>query len=286
MRTQLAVLGSPISHSRSPRLHGAAYERLGLPWTYGAIRVGAAGLRLFTEGRGEEWRGLSCTMPLKEDAYALAHERDALAEESGAVNTLLRLPARVGSPPRWAGFNTDVPGLAAAIRRAGLTADHAVVLGAGATAASAVLALRELGAASVTVLARRSEAAGDLARQFNGTRRSSADAPMAVRGATFDTYHGGDPTTVVSTLPGPAGSAVTVHPDLMGAALFDVAYDPWPSPLARRWTDAGSPSHGGLGMLIEQALLQVRIFVNGDPGASLPDEAALLRHLYDVGMGR
>lgn len=286
MTKHLAVLGSPISHSRSPQLHRAAYERLDLPWTYDAIRVGASGLRLFTGGRDEAWRGLSCTMPLKEEAYALAHERDPIAEESGAVNTLLRLPAPAGQPPRWAGFNTDVPGLAEAIRKAGLIAAEAVVLGAGATAASAVLALRMLDTRSVTVLARRSEAAQDLARRFDGTQQTSTSAPISVRAATFDTYAGGDATTVVSTLPGPAGSTVTLHPDLLAAALFDVAYDPWPSPLAQRWTDAGGASYGGLGMLIEQALLQVRIYVNGDPHAPLPDETSLLGHLYDVGMGR
>lgn len=286
MPTQLAVLGRPIAHSRSPQIHRAAYERLGLPWKFSAIRVDAPALRQFTDGRGEEWRGLSCTMPLKEQAFAIAEWRDPAAQETGAVNTLLRLPGEgANGAPRWAGFNTDVPGLAAAIRKAGLNVERSVVLGAGATAASAILALRMLGAEHITVLARRSAAATELAQRFDGSREPQRTDAITVSSASLDDDTGRDVTAVVSTLPGPAGQQVSLHPSLLRAPLFDVAYDPWPSPLAERWAEAGTASHDGLGMLIEQALIQLRIFVGGDPRSALPDEAALLAHLYNAGMG-
>src|SRR5690606_15262232 len=109
--------------------------------------------------------------------HRLSTVLDPVAEESGVVNTLLRVTGR-GSKPAWAGFNTDVAGLAAAIEEAGLDASSTIVLGAGATAVSAVLAARSLGARSATILARRPEAARALAERFDGTS-TGADGSAA-----------------------------------------------------------------------------------------------------------
>lgn len=265
---RLAVLGSPIGHSRSPRIHRAAYAVLGLPWEYEAVECGAAELGPWLAERsaavgaagGPEWRGLSLTMPLKEEAHRLAAVLDPVAEESGVANTLMHL---VGDT--WAGFNTDVGGLAAAIREAGLDAARTVVIGSGATAVSAVLAARSLGAERVTVLARREEAARALAERFG-----------AAHGALVGDRAARDATLLVSTLPGPAGRELELPATPTRVPLFDVAYDPWPSPLAERWRAAGGEAHSGLGMLIHQALLQVRIFVGGDPALPLDREDEVL----------
>lgn len=260
---RVAVLGSPIAHSRSPVIHAAAYRALQLPWDYRAIRVGESGLRSFLDGRDERWIGFSLTMPLKAEAHRIAASLDAVAMESGVVNTLLRV-GTAGEVPQWAGFNTDVVGLARAIDRAGLDATRTVVLGSGSTAVSAVLAARRLAADAVTVLGRRAEAAAELARRFDviGDALDGAAGAAAVREATL----------IVSTLPGPAGAALELPSHAFDVPLYDVAYDPWPSPLARRWTAAGGSAHAGLDMLVEQAIVQVRIFTTGDPAAPLPDE--------------
>ena len=257
---RLAVLGSPIGHSRSPRIHRAAYEVLGLPWEYEAVECGEAELAGWLAARSQDWRGLSLTMPLKEEAHRLATVLDPVAEESGVVNTLMHL---IGDT--WAGFNTDVGGLAAAIREAGLDVTRTVVIGAGATAVSAVLAARSLDATRITVLARRPEAARDLAERFG-----------AAHGALASGRAEGDATLVISTLPGPAGREIERPTELSSVPLFDVAYDPWPSPLAERWRAAGGEAHSGLGMLIHQALLQIRIFVGGDPAVPLEREDEVL----------
>lgn len=251
----LAVLGSPIAHSQSPVIHLAAYRELGLAWSYGREELQAVELQDFLAAHRRGWRGFSLTMPLKEEAHRLAAILDPVARESGVVNTLLRLDSE--SQP-WAGFNTDVGGLAAAIRHAGLDASRTVVLGAGATAVSAVLAARSLGAERISVAARRPEAARALAERFQ--------------------LHGGasSATLVISTVPGHAGAELEVKAGLLGAPLFDVVYSPWPSPLAQRWLRAGGEAHSGIGMLVEQALLQVRIFVGGDPGAPLAAEDRVL----------
>jgi shikimate dehydrogenase len=64
--------------------------------------------------------------------------------------------------------------------------------------------------------------------------------------------------------------------ELHASALFDVSYAPWPTAMASRWLDSGGTVIPGIDMLIEQALLQVRVFVGGDPGIALPDEQRVL----------
>lgn len=268
---RLGVLGKPIAHSKSPAIHAAAYGVLGLPWSYDRAELDAPELEGHLAGLGADWRGLSLTMPLKEDAARLARVIDPVAAESGVVNTLLRLTDDASGRPQWAGFNTDVAGLARAIERAGLDASATVVLGAGATAVSAVLAARTLGAGSqgaqrLVIAARRPEAAAELAARFG----------EGVSAMTLGDSPDFDPTLVISTLPGPASETVVLPEAFLRVPLFDVAYDPWPSPLATRWRAAGGVAHAGLDMLVEQALVQIRIFVNGDPDTPLTDEESVL----------
>lgn len=292
----LAVLGSPIRHSKSPAIHAAAYTQLGLDWSYGREELQAADLKSFLAGLGPEWRGLSLTMPLKEEAHRIALVRDPIAEESGVVNTLLRLgvPAP-GGGSAWAGFNTDVGGLAAAIAKVGLDATRTAVIGSGATAVSALLAARRLGAEHVEIVARNAAAVADLVARFCDTREPGTERPLQVSGTVTSQepdrtgaaenpapQQAAVPTLVISTLPGQAGNELELPEALLRAPLFDVAYDPWPSPLAERWRAAGSAAHSGDGMLIEQALLQIRIFVAGDPATPLQHEERLLEVMRDA----
>lgn len=264
MRDQLAVLGWPIAHSLSPRIHRAAYGVLGLPWSYSAVRCGAAELAGFIAGRGPEWRGFSVTMPLKEEAHRLAATLDPIAQASGVVNTLARR-----ADGGWDGFNTDVPGLAAAVAGSGLDATRTVVLGTGATAVSAVLAAQRLGAERVWVAGRNAAAAQGIATRLEG------HGPVEVCTPADPALERARATLVISTLPGPAGREVPVPAGLTAVPLFDVAYDPWPSPLAARWRAAGGSASPGTDMLIEQAIVQIRIFTGGGTETPLANEAAV-----------
>ncbi|MGR2751628.1 shikimate dehydrogenase [Agromyces arachidis] len=265
-RRRLAVLGSPIAHSRSPALHLAAYRRLGLDWTYDRFEVGEGGLAGFVDGLGPEWRGLSITMPLKAEALALADDAERLAERAGAANTLLLTP-----DGRRHAFNTDIGGIVGALADAGVrTIRHGVIVGGGATAASALVAMAELGAAAVEVCVRdagRAASVVDLGRALGlvvETRSvSRLSEPVAA-------------DLVVSTVPGGTDLGVGPSAELVAAPLLDVAYAPWPTALASAWAERGGTAVHGLGMLVHQALLQVRIFRTGDPFAELPDEPGLL----------
>jgi shikimate dehydrogenase len=266
----LAVLGSPIAHSQSPAIHQAAYAALGLDWEYGRFELEADGLSAFLDSRGQEWRGFSLTMPLKFEALAQADEVDATARITGAVNTLIFSGA--GAARRLHGFNTDVAGLVDSLAADGITTARSVlILGGGATAGSAIMAAAELGAAGVIVAVRRPEAADglhELARAAGVTLRIVALADAVATASEVE--------LVISTLPGGADAGLRFDPEFMiGTPLYDVAYSPWPSPLGAAWQQAGGRVISGIGMLLHQALVQVRIFVTGDPFAELPNEKAV-----------
>ncbi|PPF16576.1 shikimate dehydrogenase [Rathayibacter sp. AY1A7] len=263
---RLAVLGAPIAHSKSPALHAAAYRVLGLDWSYRAVETTEATLSEVVSG--EPWHGLSLTMPLKHAVRPLLAEEDAVARATGAVNTVL--VDRSGPAPRLRGFNTDVAGIVRALAEAGVvSAERVQVLGGGATAASALAAAAELGAARVDLVLRTASRAVELA-----PLAESLGVLISVR--SFADWSTGAPL-VISTLPGRAADGLDV-PDaaVAGSTLFDVAYSPWPSALARRWEQGGSPVVSGLGMLLHQALVQVRIFVGGDPDLPLDREDEVL----------
>ncbi len=111
---ECAVVGSPIAHSRSPVLHRAAYAALGLTdWSYKRVELHAGELRSWLAGLGDNWRGVSVTMPLKQEAVTGADTASDLAADLRAANTLIR---GVGG---WHADNTDVAGLSGAIRELG-----------------------------------------------------------------------------------------------------------------------------------------------------------------------
>lgn len=242
-----AVLGSPISHSLSPALHQAAYVALGLDWRYDAIEVTEPELPGFIANLDRSWVGLSLTMPLKEAVIDLLDEVDATARAIRAVNTVL--PSDRG----WQGTNTDVSGIVTALREAGAPdrLASATVLGAGATARSAVAALAMLGVGHVTICARRRAAAEDvagLAARLGLAAEASDAAPRPDLLAA---------DVVVCTLPDVGGEPWAAVADSAQGVLLDAAYDPWPTPLAAAWPVETIAS--GRDLLLWQAVEQVRL---------------------------
>jgi shikimate dehydrogenase len=274
-RRGAAVLGSPIAHSLSPVLHQAAYDALGLDgWTYRAVECnGAALLDMLRLLETEGLAGVSLTMPLKRAVLPLLARMDRVAEDVGGANTVLF----GGIPGEWFGANTDVPGMVAALE--GLVSggsDVACVLGGGATAASALAALRDLGYARCVVCVRRPGASSHLeevaARVGVAIEVTPWDqAPALVRDAGL----------VIATTPADATDALApeVSPSA-DAVLFDVVYAPWPTPLATAWSSRGGQVIGGLELLVQQASLQVKLMTGRDAPVDLmrvAGEAALHR---------
>lgn len=246
------VIGSPIAHSLSPVMHRAAYDALGLDWTYDAIEVPSGALAQFVDGCDETWVGLSVTAPLKREAAAYAVTRGSVVEELGVANTL------IGGPDGWHAVNTDVPGAVDALGEQGIEAVTSVrFFGGGATVDSIRLAVRMLGASHVEVWvrepARYNSADGITVRQLG----ESMDEPVDL---------------LVSTIPADA-----VPPDAVetAGAVFDVVYDPWPSFLVSAASAAGLPVVTGLDLLAHQAKLQVELMTGETIGVDVLRDVAL-----------
>ncbi|WP_151482609.1 shikimate dehydrogenase [Streptomyces albicerus] len=243
-----AVLGSPIAHSLSPVLHRAAYEELGLAdWSYERFEVDEAALPEFFEKLGPEWAGLSLTMPLKRVVIPLLDGISETAASVEAVNTVV-----FTEDGRCLGDNTDIPGMVAALRERGIEqVDSAAILGAGATASSALAALARICTGEVVAYV-RSEARAAEMRQW-GERldvelRTAdwSDAERALRA----------PLVIATTPAGTTDALASTVPE-RPATLFDVLYDPWPTTLAARWSAYGGAVVSGLDLLVHQAVLQV-----------------------------
>ncbi|MEU0251663.1 shikimate dehydrogenase [Streptomyces sp. NPDC006184] len=243
-----AVLGSPIAHSLSPVLHRAAYDALGLTgWSYDSFEVDEAALPGFLDRLGPEWAGLSLTMPLKRAVMPLLDEVSETAASVDAVNTVV-----FAEDGRRIGDNTDIPGMVAALREHGIEqVDSAAILGAGATASSALAALARVCTGEVVAYVRSAARAAEM-RQW-GERldvevRTAdwADAAEALRAPL-----------VIATTPAGTTDALAAAVPERPATLFDVLYEPWPTELAARWSMFGGAVVSGLDLLVHQAVLQV-----------------------------
>jgi len=241
-----AVLGSPIGHSLSPVLHRVAYDALGLAgWTYEAYDVAAPDLAHFLAGLDDTWAGLSLTMPLKAAVLPLLDSATPVVEVVGGANTV------VLTGGRRHGDNTDVPGMAAALAQHGVGRVSSVaILGGGATARSALAAVADLtGTARVW-----SRSSG----RDDGLRATAEAVGLDLEIAPWDTAAAAlEAPLVVNTTPaGAADDLAGMLPAAVGT-LFEVLYDPWPTPLAAAWAQRGGQVVDGLDLLVHQAVLQV-----------------------------
>lgn len=270
--TWAAVIGSPIEHSLSPVIHRAAWAQLGIDgWEYHRLEQDTDSLPGFIAGLGADCAGLSVTMPCKQAVMPLLDVIDPLASAVGAVNTV------VPSSGVLAGFNTDVTGIASAVRHAcsmaGCSApSSALVLGARATASSALAALGELGITSSTVAARR----------FGGP--GSVVAAASRLGVTIDQVLWSDAEAVdraassadlvISTLPASAADPLAERLRVReGQILLDVVYSPRDTALRRAFENAGGVVAEGTDMLVFQAGAQVQLMTGRSPDTGVMREA-------------
>lgn len=252
-----AVVGHPVRHSLSPALHNAAYRRLGLDWRYTAIDVEPGGFDAFVAGLDRDlWRGLSVTMPHKPDV-ARCGVPDEAVRLTGVANTLVLGP----TPDEDAVANTDVTGFVLALNERGI--DHVgsvTLVGNGATARSALAASARLGAVHVTVTLRRPERAGDVLDLTESLDMAATVLPLGEPLPASD--------LLVSTIPADAAAPHASVLTTGTGVVFDVIYDPWPTPLAERARARGAVVLNGLDLLAAQALDQVRMMTAGFADAS------------------
>lgn len=227
-----AVVGSPISHSLSPVLHRAGFAGLGIEATYEKYEVREGELREFLADH--PLQGISVTMPLKNEAYVLCSAVDNAASRTRAVNTI------VASTDGLVGANTDVLGFASVLDGHNIdSVPHAVIIGSGATARSAIVAVRER-AARLTVMAR------------NPSHALEGVDDVIPWGSALEA------DLIISTVPNEATGELSVG----SGVLFDIIYSPWPTGLASRWP---GKVLSGLELLIHQAAYQMALFAAPAP---------------------
>jgi shikimate dehydrogenase len=199
-------------------------------------------------------------MPLKRAVLPLLDHTDPLASDVGAANTVV-----FAAGLRY-GHNTDVPGMVAALAAHGVTAASlppgatVLILGAGATACSALAAARALGIAQVTVAARNPARTSALLAAADRLNIKVTLIPFADPPAP-------SPDLLISTIPPTAADIYAQRltaRTLLPRAVLDVVYDPWPTPLATAGQQAAVPVADGLALLLHQAALQVEL-MTGKP---------------------
>jgi 3-dehydroquinate dehydratase/shikimate dehydrogenase len=251
------VVGKPIAHSLSPVMHNAGFNALGINAVY--VPLEASDVDDFvTFARDMPLAGASITAPFKVDMLSNVDEKDEMARRVGAVNTLI---VRDG---RWIGANTDVDGfLTPLIGRMALKGTRASVLGAGGAARAVAVALSSQGSA-VTVCARQSAMAREVAALAGGTVGTWPPTP-----GSWDVL-------VNATSSGSGGPADDPMEGvrLDGEIVFDLVYAPARTPLLERAAREGCMTIGGLEMLVAQAERQFELWTGCRPPAGLFKSAA------------
>ena len=250
------IIGDPIEHTMSPAMHNAAFQTLGLDYTYVPFRVKSLELKKAIEGiRGLNLRGLNVTIPHKVAVMQFLDRIDPLAEKISAVNTI------VNDDGILSGYNTDATGFLQTLHDKDVDPEDkkVLLLGAGgaARAIGNVLAGEK---ARITILNRRQELswAEDLAhlltRHYGAKVNTGELTPENLQRAIE-----GVDIVVNSTSLGmsPDDDQTPVPADLLGASLtvFDVVYNPYETRLLREAKAAGAKTINGLEMLVRQGAI-------------------------------
>jgi len=250
----VGILGHPVKHSLSPVLHNAAFAEVGLDWAYVAFDVADGACPAAVAGiRALGVQGLSVTMPHKRSVALVCDQLSPTAKALGAANTVVRRGDRLD------GDSTDGPGFLASLRAAGHdpAGCTCLVLGAGGAAAAVVLALAGAGAMGVKVLARRPEAASEVAA-LAGTVGGvgSADDVGGVDILVNATSVG------MRDTPGDGAMPFGLDPAVLsrGQLVVDLVYHPLRTPLLEAAEAAGATPVDGLGMLVHQAALAFELW--------------------------
>jgi shikimate dehydrogenase len=256
----VGVMGDPISHSLSPLLHNTAFDALGLDWVSVGFPVPSGRAQVALAGaRSLGVRGLSVTMPHKEDVARLVDRRSESAERLGAVNCV------IFQAETTVGENTDGPGLVGALKRGDRfdPAGHrCLVLGAGGAARAVIDALAVAGATEVIVVNRTAERAAAAAALAGAVGRvgEPGDAPGC------DLIVNATPVGMVGARQ--AGTAaLPLDPGLLGPhqVVVDLIYHPAETAWLAAARQRGATTANGLGMLVHQAALQLAAWTGLEP---------------------
>ncbi|HLF89806.1 MAG TPA: shikimate dehydrogenase [Anaerolineales bacterium] len=280
----LGLIGYPLSHSLSPKLHNAALKSLGLDGEYCLYAIPPSEenelKELLETVRSGEIHGLNVTIPHKQTVIPYVDELTPTAQAVGAVNTIYFRDGKL------IGDNTDAPGFLADLKQFLVNIPYsefrknALVLGAGGSARAVVYALLQDGW-QITLAARRPEQAKSLADNLSQNSISNIQYPISI--IQFPISNLESPfSLIVNTTP--LGMTPNVNnspwptdfPFPENAAVYDLVYNPRETLLVSNARAAGLPATTGVGMLIEQAALAFEIWTGREAPRDVMRDAVYL----------
>jgi len=276
------IVGWPVGHSLSPRLHAFWLREHGIDGAYVPLAVARESFALALGGlRAAGFVGVNITNPHKEAAFALADHVDDASRMAGAANLLIFRDSKVEA------HNTDIEGLAGSLKESlgaeALRGQLVAILGAGGAARGALLALDSLGVGEIRVVARNGARADALIAQLrsNAAARlvpiSWSDWPRAAEGIAL---------VVNTTSGGMAGATaldLSLDPLPAGAAVCDIVYNPLETALLKDARVRGRRTIDGLGMLMHQAVPAFAAFYGMTPRVTPALRADLEKALRNGG---
>jgi shikimate dehydrogenase len=280
----VGIIGDPVAHSLSPRMHAAAFAAAELPWQYVAFRVHPQDLEAAVRGlRALGVVGVNVTIPHKEPVIAFLDRVEGVARRIGAVNTVRR------EGDALVGHNTDAPGLLDTFQEHGvsLAGTRGLIFGAGGAGRSAAFALAEAGARQIVILNRTPARAQEVAARVAEAHPAQAiasgplDPDMVARAAKeAEVIIQATSVTLSAAMGGGGGRApwlAALHPLLRrGMTVLDMVYTPRRTELLAAAEEAGANAVDGLSLLLHQGARSFELWTG------LPAPLAAMRRALDA----
>jgi shikimate dehydrogenase len=282
----VGLIGWPVEHSLSPAMHNAAFEELGLNWSYVPLAVRPGEVVDAVRGLAAlGFAGANVTVPHKQEVIGALDGVEPEAAALGAVNTIVVQRSDGGTGLR--GHNTDSTGFVRAVRAAGFepAGRGALVVGAGGGARAVVYGLLDAGAKEVGVLdveAQRAESlVGDLGGSVGQGKLSVVPATteaLIERADEVDLLVNATPVGMWPQVDGSIWPEGVPMPP--GLTVFDLVYNPGETKLLAQARESGARAIGGLGMLVEQGAEAFELWT----GREAP--VGVMRAACERGLGR
>jgi shikimate dehydrogenase len=262
----IALIGNPVSHSLSPIMQNAALQYLGLDLIYIAIPCKDQDLELVLNAlKKMNCKGLNITIPHKEKVLDFCSEICPIANKLKAVNTL-----KLNSEKEWSATNTDVEGFIYPLKKLNLRKERAIVLGSGGAARSVVQGLINLNFSKISVVSRNKSSLAELIKNFENQ--------IKIQGLIHDENQSHkfieDADLIINTTP--VGMKTAMNGENMlpyGKAfwrslnsktiIYDLIYNPSPTPLLKFSSTKGCMTIDGLPMLIAQGIRSLSFWTDG-----------------------
>ena len=262
----VGLLGQPVNHSLSPIMHNAAYEEMGLNWCYLAIPCEKANLeKVITALRLINCKGLNVTIPFKEKVFKLCSEVSPIANKLKAINTL-----KLNSEKEWSATNTDVEGFIYPLKNLNLAKKKSIVLGSGGAARSVIQGLINLNLSTISVISRNKSSLDELIKNFENqielqsflSKDNQAQNLIEEADLIVNTTPVGMKTAKheINVLPYGESFWRSLNSKTI---VYDLIYNPAPTPLLKFSAKKGCMTIDGLQMLVAQGLKSLSFWTNG-----------------------